>query len=112
MRFLMTIIAIAIVAAVGEFILPWWACAAAAFLVALQAGLTPGRSFVAGFCGIALFWLVAALMHDVTNHHILSRKMAVLFHLPGYGLFILVTVIVGGLIGGLSAWSGALLKSR
>jgi hypothetical protein len=95
---------------VAEFWLPWWSIAVVCFLVSFFAGLRGGKAFLAGFLGIALFWLVAALVHDVPNEHILSTRMAVLFKLPNYLLFILVTVVLGGLIGGLSAWAGALVR--
>jgi hypothetical protein len=60
--------------------------------------------------GIGLLWLGWALWADMANDHILSSKMAALFKLPNYILFIVVTVFVGALVGGLSALSGALVK--
>ena|ERR1035437_1569135 len=111
MRFLLAVILIALLSAVAEYFLPWWTIAVVCFLVSLFIGGKPGKAFLMGFLGIAIFWLIAALMHDLSNEHILSTRMAALFHLPNYGLFIVVTVFVGGLVGGLSAWAGALLKT-
>jgi hypothetical protein len=101
-----------ILSVVAEYYLPWWMIGVVCFIVSLFAGMRPGRSFLLGFVAIALFWLGVALLHDITNEHILSTKMAVLFHLPNYGLFICVTVLIGGLVGGLSAWAGALLHGK
>lgn len=77
-------------------------------MIAMQ---IPGRrAFGAGFLGIALLWLVLILIKDVPNHHILSSRMAGLLGLPNSAMFILVNVLLGGLIGALSAWSGASLN--
>ena len=112
MKFLLSIILIALLSAAGEiFMSCWWTIAVVSFLVSLFIEQRAGRAFLAGFLGIAAFWLVAALVHDSANDHILSTKMAMLFHLPNYGLFICVTTFLGGLVGGLSAWAGALIRT-
>ena len=111
MRFLLGMILIIILSAVAEYYLPWWTIAVVCFIVSFFAGLRPGRSFLMGFMGIAIFWLGASMMHDIANAHILSQKMATLFHLPNYGLFIGVTVLIGGLVGGLAAWAASLFRT-
>ncbi len=112
MKFLLSVILIALLAMGAEHFLPWWSVAVVSFLVSVLISQKPGRAFLSGFCGIGIFWLITALRHDVANDHILSTRMAALFHLPNYGLFIGVTVLIGGLVGGLSAWAGALMRSR
>lgn len=77
-------------------------------MIAMQ---IPGRrAFGAGFIGVALLWLLLILIKDVPNHHILSSRMAGLLGLSNSAMFILVNVLLGGLIGGLSGWSGASLN--
>jgi hypothetical protein len=49
-------------------------------------------------------------MTDVSNEHILSGRMAAIFGLPDSVSFIAVTVLVGSLIGGLSAWGATLVR--
>jgi hypothetical protein len=109
MRFLLGMILMIILSAVAEYYLPWWTIAVVCFVVALFSGQGAGKAFLMGFCGIAIFWLAMALLHDIPNEHILSARMAALFKLPNYALFICVTVLIGGLVGGLSAWAGALI---
>ena len=109
-RFLLSVILIAVLSAVAEQWLPWWTIAVVCFIVALVANQRPGKAFLMGFMGIAIFWLVDCTMHDIANEHILATRMAALFKLSNYALFIVVTVFVGGLVGGLSAWAGALLR--
>jgi hypothetical protein len=84
----------------------------ASFAISFIMGGKPGLAFLAGFLGVGLLWLIAATLHDAANNHILSARMAVLFHLPGYGYFIMVTVFIGGLVGGLGAWTGALMRPK
>lgn len=112
MKFFLSVILIAFFSAIAGYLMfmPWWAIGVASFLVTLIRGDKPGRAFLAGFLGVALFWLTVALVHDIPNEHILSSRMAALFHLPDHWLFMLVTVIVGGLVGGLAAWAAALLR--
>jgi hypothetical protein len=107
MRFFITVILIALLSAAAEYFFPWWTIAVVCFLVSIFAKQRPGKAFWAGFSGIALFWFTAAMLHDVSNAHILSQRMAALFHLPHYSLFVLVTVLIGGLVGGLAALVGA-----
>lgn len=109
MRFLLSILLIAILAAAAEYFLPWWTIAVVALIVALRVGYRPGKAFLMGFSGIALFWLIAILLRDIPNHHILSGRMATLFNLPGYAWFAVVTIVVGGLVGGLAALAGSLM---
>ncbi|MET3503390.1 hypothetical protein ACRQ5D_16955 [Mucilaginibacter sp. P25] len=40
----------------------------------------------------------------------MATRIAHLFHLPGWGYILAVTGILGGLVGGMSALSGLLLK--
>jgi hypothetical protein len=110
MRLLLTIVQIAVIAAIAEYFLPWYFIAIAAFIVGIGTKLSTGRAFLAGFIAIATVWLIFALIADIPNHHILSSRMAQLFKLPHYSLYIAVTVLIGGLVGGLSAWSGAHLR--
>lgn len=112
MRFLLGILSIAILSAIAEFLLPWWSVAAIAFLISLTQNQKGGRAFLMGFLGVGLCWLSVALYRDIANEHILSTRMAALFTLPGKGMFIIITVIVGALVGGLSSWAGVLIKIK
>lgn len=110
MRLILTILIIAITAAIAEWYGPWWSAAIVSGIGGALSKLGTGRAFIAGFCGIAIMWLAFALWRDIPNEHILSQRMARLFKLPSAGLYIAVTVLVGGIVGGLSAWAGAHLR--
>ncbi len=110
MRFFVAVLTIMLVSAVAEYFLPWWSVAIVALIIAMLMNLTPGKAFLAGTMAILLLWLAWSLWWDIPNDHLLSRRMARLFSLPGYSAFIAVTVFIGGIVGGLSAWSGAHLR--
>jgi hypothetical protein len=111
MKIIGIILSTGVLSALATFFLPWWLIAVVAFLVALLSGLRPGKAFLAGFAGIALFWFVASLLRDIPNDHILSQRMAVLFFKkPSYFGFIGLSVFLGGLVGGMAGWTGALAR--
>lgn len=102
---LVGILMIAILSAIATWLMPWWMIAVVSFLV--SAFYRPPKAFLTGFLGIALFWLVWILLRDIPNEHILSSRMAKVFSLPNHILLIALNIFVGGLIGGLAAWSAA-----
>lgn len=111
MKFAASTILIAILSALATWMMPWWMIAVVAFAVSFTFQLNAGKAFLSGFLGIVLFWLVAILMIDTANEHILSTRMAKLFGMSNYWLFIVVNLIVGGLVGGLAGWTGAVLRN-
>lgn len=109
MRLFFSILILIVLSFIAEHFFGWWSIAIASFFVGLLSNLSPGKAFLAGFLGVAIFWLIVVLCKDIPNNHILSQRMATLmFKTPNYILFILVTVVVGGLVGGFAAWSGGL----
>ena len=110
MKLITSILLIAVLSAIAEYFLPWWTIVPVSFLVTLA--IKPGKAFLEGFLGIGIFWLIAALLKDMPNQHILSTRMAALFHLPNYALFMIVTVFVGALLGGLSSLSASQFTKR
>lgn len=112
MRFLIAVVLIALLSGCATWFFPWWTVSVVSFLVAILFGLKPGRAFLAGFAGVQSLWLFAALYIDELNRHILSVRMAELFHVRYYLVFILIASVVGGIAGGLGAWSGAALRKN
>lgn len=109
MRSLITILFIALLSGITTFFLPWWMVAVCTFLVVVTMRQGPGQGFRAGFAGIALLWLIVILCRDLPNEHILSTRMAKVFGMPNSGLFILINILLGGLVGGLAGWSGGVM---
>jgi hypothetical protein len=107
MRLLVSILLIALGSFIATSFLPWWMIAVVCFAVTFFFRLNSGKSFLAGFAGIFLLWLLVALFKDMANNYILSSRMAQLFTLPSSFLFLLISAVIGGIVGGLAAWSGA-----
>ena len=112
MRFLLCTLLITALGFLAGIFLPWWSIAIAAFVVALLIPQSPGRGFLSGFLGIFLLWAVVAAWIDLKNEGLLSSKVAALFKLGESSiLLILITGIIGGLVGGFAAMAGSSLRS-
>src|SRR4030095_4083705 len=111
MKLLVAIILTALLSFVAGLYLPWWSIAIAAFISVLLIPLRSSRAFLSGFLGVFLLWFLLALWIDVKNQGILSRKVAEIFPLAGSSfLIILVTAVVGAVVGGFAALSGSYLR--
>lgn len=111
MKLILSILLTGILALIAGMFLPWWSIALVAFLVAIVMDMRPGTSFLSGFAAIFLLWGIIALWIDIRNESILSHKIAQLFPLGGSSIFmILITALVGALVGGFAALSGSSLR--
>lgn len=113
MKFIVSLLLTALLAFVAGLFtqLPWWVFAVSSFVVAALLHQTPAKSFLSGFLGLFLLWVVLALIKDAGNEHILSSKVALILPLGGsYMMLILVTGLIGGLISGFAALTGSFVK--
>ena len=107
----MLFLIILILSFASGYFLPWWVVAIAAFLAAFLIGKTPWQSFLSGFIAVFVVWTVLALFKSIPNDHILASRVVQLFPLPNNWIWLLaVTALFGGLVGGMAALSGVLLK--
>jgi hypothetical protein len=109
MKFLIQLIAIILVAFILELFMPWWCIAIAAFAGGFA--LKSNANFLAGMLGIALLWLIKAWIIDASASAPLTERVAAIFSL-NKPLLMLVTALIGGLVGGFAAMSGAALKKE
>ena len=111
MKFLASTLLIALLSLIAGLYGPWWGFALAAFLVSALISQRPGMAFLSGFVALFLLWGLLAWVIDSSNGSILSRKIAQILPLGGSSfLLILVTAIIGALVGGGAALSGSYLK--
>ena len=106
MKFLTSILLTALLAyGIGLFtVLPWWSFAISSFVVALSIHQSPSKSFLSGFIGLFVLWIVLATIIDINNEHILSTKVAQILPLRGnYVAVIAITGLIGGLISALAS---------
>ena len=109
MKFLIQLIAIILAAFILELFMPWWCIAIAAF--AAGYALKSKANFLAGLLGIALLWLIKAWLLDASASAPLAERVAAIFSLSK-PLLMLVTSLIGGLVGGFAAMTGASLKTE
>jgi hypothetical protein len=111
MKFILSILLIAVLSFLAGLFLPWWSIAIIAFAIALLIPQKLSLSFLSGLLGIFILWTVVALWIDIENGSILSHKISELFKLGGSSiLLILVTALIGGLVGGFAAMAGSSLR--
>lgn len=111
MRFLFIAALTAIASYFALMIMPWWIPMLIGFCLILALPMRRNwQSFLATGLGAALCYTAISLFTDQANEHILSRKMAVLFHLPSYPLMIAVTALIGFLTAGFGGWTASALR--
>jgi hypothetical protein len=93
-----------------EIFLPWYSIALAAFVMGFL--FRSKANFLAGFIGIALLWTLKAWLLNSASASDLADRVAHIFSLSGKEWLMLVTAIVGGLVGGFAGLAGAVLKPK
>lgn len=88
------------------FFSPFWSSFVVGFLLFLFFIKNINKAFILGFVAGFLAWLLLILIKDIPNEHILSEKIAAIFHLPNYLLLIIINSCIGGITCGLGAWLG------
>jgi hypothetical protein len=113
MKFVITTLLIALLSFLSGLYLPWWGVALAAFLVSALIRQRPGVAFLAGFTALFLLWAGLSWSMDIPNNSILSAKIAQILPLGGSSLaLILVTALIGALVGGVAALTGSFLQKK
>jgi hypothetical protein len=103
---------IAVLSAVAQLFLPWWIIAFVAFGVCFWRSKTGWRAFGNGFLGIAVVWFVYALIIHLQTDGILTGRMADLFFKTKTPiLLLLITPLIGGLVGGFAGLAGRQLRA-
>ena len=108
MKFLYQLVATIFGCLLAQYFLPWWTMAIVAFGFGYYFNNSGAISFLAGFIGVGILWFIMAYTIDVSTQSLLTDKISKLFPI---NVFVLM-VIVGGLVGGFAALSGALMNGK
>lgn len=106
MQFIVKLLLIAGVSLLASWILPWWNLVLVAFIIAF---LIPGNNFnafLSGFLGAGLLWMTMAWKIDVETASVMSDKIVQLFPVDDVSMLVIATGMIGGLSGGLGAFTG------
>jgi hypothetical protein len=110
-KFLVSILLIALLSFICGLLFPWWTIAVAAFVVSALIPQRPLASFFTGFVALFLLWGALATFIDVSNNSILSARVAGLVYLRGSSVaLILITGFIGALVGGGGSLTAAFLR--
>lgn len=111
MKYILSILGVIALGFILQSFLPWWTIAVAAAIIGAIFKLNNLQSFLVGFLGIALLWGAYAAFLNNGNEGILAAKMGALFGGLSAVSLILVTALLGGIIGGFGALTGRLGRS-
>jgi hypothetical protein len=103
--------AVLVLGLLAQFLFPWWVSAIVAFWVGYWVAEDAARSFAYGFVGMFLLWSIYAGFQSSANGALMTNQIAHMFKDKVSGTqLIYLTGMVGGLVGGLGASSGTLLR--
>jgi len=90
-----------------QLVSPWWGILPVCLIIGLLTSNVNHSPFLAGFLALFLIWAGFSWWIDVQNHSILSERVIRLFPVPHHSsVLILITGILGGLIGGMATLTG------
>ena len=113
MKFIVSIILIALLSVAACLYLPWWIIAVIAFLVAALIPQKPAKSFLSGFIALFLLWGALTLFISNSNNHLLAHKVSLLIlKSDNPGMLIVVTALIGAVVGGFGSLAGSYLRKR
>jgi hypothetical protein len=109
MKALIQLVAIISIAFVLELLLPWWSIAIASALGGFF--LRSNQNFLMGFLAIAILWTGKALLIDMNAAVNLGERVANILTVSK-PVLLLVTALLGGLVGGFASLTGSLLRDK
>ena len=110
MKFVFRLLLIIIFCFLAERHLPWWSIAFISFIFSFLITGNYFSIFVSGFLGVGILWAGMAWKIDYETQSILTEQIAALFNLEENTYLILLTGVVGGIVGGLAAVAGNSLR--
>lgn len=111
MKFIITAILTALLAFALGLYLPWWSLALAAFTVYALIPVKPGWAFLSAFMSLFLLWGLMAWIISNNNEHILAHRMSqVILKKDDPITLVLITALIGGVVGGLAGLAGRLFR--
>lgn len=102
----MVFLVILIASLLLQMVLPWWVVIVIAFATCGLIGKTGKIAFWQPFFAILVLWSVMALLKSFPNNHVLATRVAEMIGVKLWPLILLITVVLGGLVAGISGYCG------
>lgn len=113
MKFIISFLLMALLGFAACLYLDWWGIAISSFIVAVLIPQRPGIAFFTGFLSLFILWGGLAFWISNNNDHILAHKISVLLlSQDNPYLLIIVTGLIGALVGGFAALTGSYLRAK
>ncbi len=111
MKFLVSILLIALLSVTACLYLPWWCIAIVAFIVAALIPQKPFKSFLTGFIALFLLWGLLSWYISSNNNHLLAHKVSlVILKTDSPYTLMLITALIGSLVAGFAALAGSYVR--
>lgn len=110
-KFIVAFFLIALLSVAMGMYLPWWSIAVAAFVVGLAIPQKSLPAFLCGFLALFVCWGGMAWRLSSGNEHILAHRIsALIIKRDSPQLLMLLTALIGALIGGMATLTGSLIR--
>lgn len=110
MRFLLFVMGVVLGGWLVHLLFPWWSVVVLCAVLGWVFRASPLMALLAAFLGVFLLWAGYAAILNYYNEGILSARMGKVFGgIPALAL-VPLTGLLGGLLGGLAAFSTALWR--
>ncbi len=111
MKSIVSILLMALLSFAACLYFPWWSIAVVCFVVAIMIPQRVGYAFLNGFVSLFILWFSMSSWFSFNNDHILAHRMSLLlFQIDNPLLLVMCTALIGALVGGFAAMSGALVR--
>lgn len=113
MKFIVSIVLVALLSVAVCLYLPWWSIAVIAFVIAAAIPQKPGRSFLTGFTAIFLLWGSLAWYLSSNNAHLLAHKVSlIIIKIDSPALLIFASALIGALVAGFASLAGSYIRKQ
>jgi hypothetical protein len=113
MKFIASLLLILLLSFLACLYFPWWSIAVVALLVSVLIPQNPRASFLCGFIALFLLWGVLSYWISANNNHVLAHRVSLLILKNDTPLLlIIITALIGALVGGLAALTGSFIRSK
>ena len=113
MKFITSLILMSLLSFAACLYFPWWSIAIVCFIIAALIRQSPGLAFLCGFLALFILWGGLSFWISNNNNHILAHKISLLIlKKDNPYMLILLTGLIGAVVGGFAALAGSLLNKR
>ncbi len=108
MKYFIGILGIIVLGFIVQSFLAWWSIVLVAAIIGASYKWSNFQSYLVGFLGVFILWGAYSAFLNNANDGILAGKMGTLFGGLEAFQMVLITALLGGIIGGFGALTGRL----